>query len=528
MASDAFAQTLERELYLELDPIKDATAYEIKIEPVNGTPGKPIIERIAKLEFAKKLPLGTYQIYARAFDTRNVPGRWNDLGKTEIQFKAPTAVAPSANQKLDLTDSKPLTVKFIWTAFHPKAKFNFVLKDSSGIDLISKIVEGENFQTILPAGRYTWQIRSNPPTGVTIQGEDPAPVAFEIAGRKLSDPKIVKPQKLPPEIISWREVPNATIYKIEITLVKDLTGKRIDPPTSVASTSAATNSFTMPKLDPGTYRFAVTAEANEYQSSRQRYIEFPIKPNATKDIKAPDIAATAEPPKVYRNLISASMGPVLWTYSFAASSSGDTFELSAATVTALSAELLHWFGSDRTKGWGIEIRGRQTNIYLFPEGNPDNETQTPVTVADRRIGLITRFRKSWGNLALDGLLGLGTHHHTYLIQDGNKKNVRPIEGELREFYLGASLDWTTESRHHSIFDLTFHPVSASQAMSVSQTQQSTATYKFLQNIAGERLYLTYSLENIRSSVTLTSDYFQGEATTISTWYRLGGGIAASF
>ncbi len=441
------AQAIERELFLELDPIKDAVAYEIKIEPINGTLGQVVTKRMKKLEFAKKLPLGSYQIYTRSFDARNTPGKWSDLGKAEIQFKAPLLQKPEPNQKFTILDKQPIKIDFAWTSFHPKAKFKFILKDSSGKIVSSKIIEGGDYQIALPSGTYAWQVVSNPPPRVSIQGQDPSALAFEI----IEEPKLPEPKPI---------------------IQKNVAAKEKAP-----------------------------------------VVKKPLK---------------SIPAKTYRNLASASVGPVLWSYQFKSNSGGDSFQLSAATVTSLAGDLIHWFGDDLSRGWGIEVRGRQTNIYLFPDGDPNNETQTPVTVADRRIGLMPHIRKSWGNLALDGLLGFGTHHYTYLIQDGTIKNVRSNEGELREFYLGGSLDWTTESKHHASLDLTFHPVSASQAISVSQTSQYTLSFKFLQKVFNDRFYINYDLENIRSSVTLTSDYFTGEATTVATWYRLGLGIGAAF
>lgn len=527
-AQEVSAQALERELLLELDPVPEAKSYEVKIEPIKQTKGQTLLEKIAKPEFAKKLPLGSYHIHARAYDHRGVPGVWSDLGTAEIQFKAPVIDAPQPDAIFSITSNEPYECDFKWSAFHPDATYLFVLKNTAGIIIEKKKIRGGVFHVALPAGGYIWNVQSIVPVGVTLQGADPIPRTLSIVAPRLPDPKILKPEVSPPAQLVWTEVAGAKTYHIVLVRTGKESGK-IDPPEVIKDQSLETTFFKVPNLDPGAYQFRVTAEAPGFEPSRPRSIRFTVKaPLVAVSAPVKAEAKIAAPEPVYRNLLSATVGPNLWNYQFQSGDTNNSFNLSALTVTSVASEFLHWFTGDLSGGWGLEFRGRQSNIYLYKGGDASNDAQDSVTVADRRVALLMHLRKSWGNLRLDGLVGLGTHHYTYLLQDGTIKTIRPKEGELREFHLGGVLDSVSASGHHRLVDFTMHPVSASQALNVTQTKQYTLSFKFLQNISKKRWYLVYSLENIRSSVTLTSDYFEGEATTISTWYRGSGGIGMAF
>ena len=315
------------------------------------------------------------------------------------------------------------------------------------------------------------------------------------------------------------------------------------PPAKTLDTDK-TNLALPSDLEPGDYRVLIVANASGFDASEPGIAEFKIltadelqakeKAQQTEKLAANkpknESAATAmikNPPLPRHTPVDftqGSMGPVFWTYNFS-STSGQKFNLMAATVTAISADVTKWFAKTPKSAWALEARGRQTNIYMFENSSSEFDGQSKITIADRRIALNLRQRKIIDRVGIDVVLGIGTHHYTYLVQEQLNSIIRPIEGQLLELYIGGAIDWQVRSGSHTMFDLTFHPVGSAIGITADQTWQYTATLKYMRQILHERSYLSLAFENFRSRVNTHSEYFTGEAATISTWYRIGLGLA---
>ena len=532
--SRTYAAIVDRELEIELDPVEGAKGYEIKITPVQGTPGEIITEKMAAPEIKRRLPLGHWSIAIRSFDRRNVPGKWKDLGTVDILFTAPKLIAPEPNKIINKVKTEGQDITFRWDTFNPAAAFEIEIAKIDGEIIKKETIQGSEFSTKLPPGSYRWTLKSILPDGVSLDGKDPDPSLFQLLGNKLADPAIQKPKTIPPESITWSEVPQATSYKILFLRIKDASGTDLKDPVSLIDRAQPTNSIEIPPMDPGTYKLTVVATAENYESSRERKIQFRIK--KTKEAPKKTAAGTlnAEDPKAHDtiskdvhyttlNLTNASVGPVFWSYSLTGDN-GASYSVFAATFTAISADTSYWFSKNEKSAWGIEFRGRQTNIFLFKDGSQDTPDQSSVTVADRRLALLLRHRSIFDRVGLDAIIGMGGHHYTYLIQEQASGIVSPDEGNLMEFYLGASADWRLTTGHRTQLDLAFHPVGASAGLTAVQTRQYTATLRFLQSVIPDRAYLNWSLEYFRSRVTVASDLLGGTGSTTSTWYRFGAGL----
>jgi hypothetical protein len=530
----SYAQTLDRLVEIDFDPVPNAKQYEVRATSTSDPKIKPRSYNIKNTAFSERLPLGSWVVEVRSYDRRGVAGRWTKLGDVTIGFKAPVPLSPAANSTIKTTPDKPVSVTFQWESFSPDASYKLVIK-APDLDkpIVEQDVKGGRFSYDLTQGPYTWSITSSPPPGAPLDGTDPAPGHFMVNAGKLADPAIDKFKTSPPSSISWKSVPNAGRYSLTLEKTKDQDGKDLASPERLVTKDTLETTEAMPKtFDPGTYRFSVTARSKGFDDSRQRTIQFRVRRPKDDNNTIAKTAATKkdDKPKVERprhapvNFLQGTMGPVFWQYNFS-STNGQKFDLMAATVTAVAADVNSWFAVTPTSAWAMEIRGRQTNIYLFENGNPEVPTQTKVTVADRRLALIARKRRIIDRVGIDAIFGFGSHHYTYLVQNESNAVITPMEGDLFEVYLGGALDWQTKDGSHATFDLTFHPVGSSIGISADKTWQYTATARYLKNMIYERTYLSLSLENFRSRINTHSKSFSGEAETISTWYRAGIGLA---
>ena len=529
-----YAQNIDRLVEIDFDPVTNAKQYEVKATSTTNPKITPRTYNVKETAFSERLPLGSWVIEVRSYDRRGVPGRWTKIGDVAIGFKAPILQSPAANSTIKTTPDKAVSITFQWEAFSPEASYKFVIKSpDSEKPVIEKDIKGGRFVHELTQGSYTWSISSSPPAGVSLDGKDPAPGHFVINAGKLADPAIKKFEEAPPESITWMSVPHASTYSFTLDKIKGQDAKDLESPERLVTKDTKEISEAMPKaIEPGTYRFAVTAHGKGFDDSRQRSINFKVHPPKVEPapVAKADIAKAEDKPKIERthhvpvNFLQGTMGPVYWDYNLS-STNGQNFKLMAATLTAVAADINKWFAITPTSAWAAEIRGRQTNIYLFETSKPDVPEQTKVTVADRRIALIGRKRKIIDRVGIDAIFGMGTHHYTYLLQNESNSVITPVEGDLIEVYLGGAIDWQIKNGSHTTFDLTFHPVGSSIGFSADKTWQYTATLRYLKNIFQERTYLSLSLENFRSRVKIHSSRFSGDAETVSTWYRAGIGLA---
>ena len=526
----ALSQTLQRQIDIDLESVPDASQYEIKATSTNNAESASLSYIVPKNSFSKRLPLGKWKLEMRSYDQRGIAGRWEPISEIDLKFKPATLIEPSAKSVFRTQPDKNITMNFRWDVFDEEATFSLEIKAvTTGETVISKEIKGGSTQVNLKQGTYTWRVESKPPDDIKVDGNDPNLSDFMISAGQLQKPVIKKLAKNPPEIIEWNTHKYATSFDVKMERFKDLHGRPIKPPVQVVFRNIGTTSESIPqKLEPGTYRFIVLAKADGFEDSIPQQTTFRI-PFGYSELKPETTPKAAKkiaqgPRHTPVDFLQGSMGPVLWNYSFQ-SSGGQKFELTSATVTAIAADANKWLTKGETSAWAAEFRARQTNIYLFENNGPQKSDQKKVTVADRRLALLARRRKIIDRVGLDVIVGVGSHHYTYLIQDQRTSLIYPLEGQLIELYLGGALDWQLKSASHAVFDLTFHPVGTSIGISADQTWQYTASARYIHQSFHNRSFYSLSLENFRSRVNTHSERFSGDAQTISNWYRAGIGLA---
>jgi hypothetical protein len=529
---------MEREVEIELDPVENAQKYEVRVTSLSEPNTQSVVFQLTTTHFSQRLKLGQWLIESRSFDKRSVAGRWTKLGEIALGFKAPTLVTPKPEETFTTTPQKQIPVSIQWQSFSPQAAYRVeVFSETAEKAIFAKDIKGDKLRIGLAQGRYTVKLVSLPPKGIELDGKNPDPVTFTISAGKLATPKISPIAQTRPAIVTWQKTPYARKYRVRFS--KSPTDQKIDTITTDKATIAIPSN-----LAPGSYRVEIVAEASGFDPSDPAIQEFTVPspnerkptPKTTKAPKtgtpetpqttansAPPTKSVPEPRHTPVDFLQGSIGPVFWNYNFS-SGGGQSFHLMAATVTAISSDFTKWFMKSSDAAWAAEIRGRQTNIYMFENGS-DIPGQNKITIADRRIAAIGRRRKIIDRVGLDVILGFGTHHYTYLIQDQLNSIIRPIEGQLLEMYVGGAIDWQVRSGSHTSFDLTFHPVGSSIGIAADQTWQYTATLKYMRRMLHDRSYISFALENFRSRVNTHSNYFEGEAETISAWYRFGVGLA---
>jgi hypothetical protein len=536
LASGAFANAefIERDIEMNLDPVANAQKYEVRVTSMTFKELPPIVYKIQTNHFTQRLRLGKWRIEGRSIDGRGVAGRWSALGEVNIGFKTPKVITPKSGETIQTSPSKKAPITIQWESFSPLARYRVqIFRESLDRAIFDREVKGNQLVVGLPHGRYTINLKSLPPAGVDLEGQDPSPIPLTVSAGKLSTPN-VQPVVMPPPLrVTWQAPPSARNYQVKLIRVKPSNETKASAADVIQTISTEKTTVALPtKLAPGSYRVEVVATAPGFEPSDAGARDFVIavpKPADEKLIKqklsdkTPESKSTAPEPKhVPVDFIQGSVGPVFWSYNFS-STSGQTFNLVAATITAISADLTKWFGQSEGSAWAAEVRGRQTNIYLF-DGGSDVVGQEKVTIADRRIAAIVRRRSIIDRVGIDVLVGLGTHHYTYLTQNQLDSIIRPVGGQLLEIYLGGALDWQVRKGSHTSFDLTFHPVRSSRGIAADQTWQYTATLKYMRQFFHDHSYISVAMENYRSRINTHSEYFSGEAETISNWYRLGFGL----
>jgi hypothetical protein len=539
LSTNSIAQsTLEREIEMDLDVVEGAKKYEIRISDPTGLK-PPVTQTIQDTHFLRKVGLGKWKFEVRSFDKRGVAGRWNDLGTIEVGFKAPLFKSPTQGQVIagSSQNKTPTTVK--WTSFSSQAKYQVKLtKEGQDKPILDQTTSATTINAKLSLGQYTVTLKSIVPEGTPLDGKDPEPLTFTIKAGKLATPEVASNFPSTDKTWMWKPVKDAKSYSFTLIQTKDESGKPI-----VSNPNEQTFNTNKPEaskpndLAPGTYQVLIVAKADYFDDSDAARSTVlipkpevtPPKPPEPQPAKESTPSKTAnkkiEPNHVPVDFIQGTMGPVFWQYSFN-STSGQNFNLFAGTLTAISADANRWFAKTPTSAWAAEVRGRQTNVYLFENGDSDIPSQTKVSVADRRIALIARKRKIINRVGIDAIFGLGHHHYTYLTQNLTTSVISPVEGNLIEYYIGGALDWQIKNGSHLSFDMTFHPVSQAVGISADQTWQYTSSLKYMRRLLHDRSYLSTVLENFRSRVnTHNLDAFEGEAETISTWYRFGLGLA---
>ena len=390
------------------------------------------------------------------------------------------------------------------------------------IQPLTFLLDGVHFSEKIPLGHWKIDVRTFDKRHVAGRWNSLGDVEIKFKAPVLLNPTekatlSTEPDIKKPVIFKWEAFSPLASYKLVI--------KSNSSPKAILDTKVVGGTFTHP-LAPGSYTWSITSKPPKGIALDG------VDPKvASFDILAGRLAPPIYPPQqIVRphhapvDFLQGSMGPVFWTYNFK-SKTAPQFNLIAATVNAISADVNKWFAQTPESAWAVEVRGRQTNIYLFEQPDPAIPQQSKIIVADRRIALVGRRRKIIDRVGIDAIFGLGTHHYTYLLQDAVSTLVSPKGGNLYEFYVGGAADWEAPSGRHASFDLVFHPVGFSSGISAVTTLQYTGTLRLLQPMLNEKSYLSLVFENIRSRVQTIGPTESTSGQTTSTWYRFGVGLA---
>ena len=520
---------LDREISIEFEAVSNAKSYEIRAQPINR-PDSPVrLFKTDKTAFSQRLPLGTWSLEIRSFDHRGVAGRWQPLDKLTIGFKAPTIKHPPDGALVKCEAGKKIMMDFSWDTFHPNAEYELTIQDEKEVTVVqTESIKGGPFKKELAPGKYRWILKSKPPKDITVDGKDSQANSFTISRSALSAPEISKTAKVDPLVIEWKKQDDTIKFQVQLEKILDETAKNPTPAEVIVSEIIDANRMSIPAaLKSGWYRFSVSALAPEFEPSETSSITFKISPKkeAKTNGKNTLVNQARKAGSGYSSMdfIQASIGPVIWNYTFS-STAGQKFALVAGTITAIDADITKWFAKSESSSWGTEFRGRLTNIYLFQGGESGVAGQEAITVSDRRLAVLIRKRTIFKRVGVDAILGIGNHRYTYLIQDQTNSVLYPIAGQLVELYVGGALDWQLKSKNHLAFDITFHPVGSSFGISADQTWQYTAILRYMRQAIHDRSFLTLNLENFRSRINTNSNRFRGNAETISNWYRLSAGL----
>lgn len=171
MASLAFAQApVEkeskesyvpgREMVIELNPVEDATAFEVEITPrvenwanpfkFNIDPKAPVIN--------VRLTPGEYLVKTRSID-KDGQGPWSEPQSFWVYYKMPDTVEPAPGSVIKPKSFISERIAFEWPRIPGATKYIFVLKDEKG-QVLKRMVTDENWahHDVELNAKYTWTV----------------------------------------------------------------------------------------------------------------------------------------------------------------------------------------------------------------------------------------------------------------------------------------------------------------------------------------------------------------------------------
>ena len=268
--TSAFANTPLLTLKLELDPIAEATAYEL--EATSGAFQKTFTSNTEHMEI--KVPVGEYMIRIRSKDRRGIFGDWSEPEKIQAE---PSSVDLQKSEQLFRphieAEGLRYWVELEWIPVAGASGYRFLLKSkASGKEEIvaQQTVKNPKIKFKTKPGRLTYNVQA-----LYSEGQVASPLAsyepkLDLLGKKLNAPRLLSQKELH---IQWQTDDHAGL------LVESVYCEFLSTTCTPIGRQIYQSGFDFaPTKGPGIYKLALVSHIEGYVDSDPVHTEFIVKP----------------------------------------------------------------------------------------------------------------------------------------------------------------------------------------------------------------------------------------------------------
>jgi hypothetical protein len=268
---------------LDWEPIENAQAYEVKLEPKDG--GETIIIKSVENKISQRVPVGEYNVRIRSQDKKSgYFGKWSPGISIEVSSKVVKLIAPEDNAVLSDFSGEEAEIEFRWDANADARQYTIKIWSDNEAEAQEIPVSDTLYKLKLPLGRvYHWNVTFETNRAIKYQA-DPMTYSFSLLGKRLLRPEIdpVVVTTKDATTIKWSESPEATGYKTQVSFrYLDETEYQ-----ALAQDTVSTTSWSTQRFKPGAYKIEVTATASLRMNSEPAIYEFVQKPTEQELNKA--------------------------------------------------------------------------------------------------------------------------------------------------------------------------------------------------------------------------------------------------
>lgn len=268
---------------LDWEPISNAQAYEVKLEPKDG--GDAIIIKSTENKISQRVPIGEYDVRIRSQDKKSgYFGKWSAPIAIEVSSKIVKLIYPEDNATLSDFPGEEGEIEFRWEANADARQYTLKVWSDNEAEAQEIPVSDTSYKLKVPLGRiYHWNVTFETNRAVKYQA-DPLTFSFSLLGKRLLRPEI-NPKIESDEdqsIIKWTESPEAKAYKSKV-MFRYLDETEYRP---LAEGEVDTNSWSTQKFKPGAYKIEVVATAPLRMNSEPAVYEYVHKPTEQELEKA--------------------------------------------------------------------------------------------------------------------------------------------------------------------------------------------------------------------------------------------------
>ena len=209
------AANARRQVSFSWEAVEDATLYEVELlSKIQGK--KSYVFRTKAPRWSGRLQLGRYQMRARTFDDRGIPGDWSPPSEFDVMPEAAKPVSPQPGTEMAVKDAgaKEAEVLFKWGPVEGATQYRLTVHGDEKDFKFEKVLTETSESVRLPvASRFVWSVS-------TIAGdlEKPIPpdIKFLVQGPQLAKPQFVVPQSAFVRELSWTKAPEAESVRVSV------------------------------------------------------------------------------------------------------------------------------------------------------------------------------------------------------------------------------------------------------------------------------------------------------------------------
>jgi hypothetical protein len=266
----------KRQLTFEWEPVEGADHYQVEMTKVQKSKGeKPALFKRKTATFDAKVNPGRYRIRLRSFDSRKVPGDWNEPFEVVVKMNPPIKVWPKDNQTFRSKEDDKQEVEFVWKKQKGISATRLEIREiKTGKSIYDEKLETNRVKVEIPiASRYEWKVTYYDQQGTEGEGSSWGE-GFAILGPKIDKPKLETPDSKFVRELAWNKPNLAKEFNYVLLKKNEKSGKW--------EVTESNGKYNATKLDfkqtyaGGKYQLKVQAVADGYLPSDFATVEFPV------------------------------------------------------------------------------------------------------------------------------------------------------------------------------------------------------------------------------------------------------------